>query len=642
VARVSHPGVRLDDPPFGRGCGVLDERGRLYLAQAARDEILLQEVDPAAGRILRLARARPPKPVPLPDLFASPGLVWLENYDGLYAAFDTAELLPARWHDEPPVRDGSLSTHWMPDAHRLWVLFHTGDGDAVQPVDADAWKRTGSPRRVSGMSAAPAPEPLVCCAREAALELLAPDGAARRLLPAPEGGEREAHVHPVGDGWMVASLRCERDARAVVLRARGEDAQSPTLALPLRTSAVLAIATSREAGLCFVLDPCVDGPGRLAAVEPDGDSLRVRWTCEVPGRAALAPDRLAQRVALVWEGAQGAGTALLGAAPPAIPEADLRKGRYEALPVLELRYACGMPNFDLAESALRRCREEAEGRLPKLARLLREELAQNHPDELEWAARCFAVHEKTDLRAPLRLDREPPSRATLGLWVAHQCAVRGDWPEALRFAREAQRPDVGGAPLRDKAAIHAAHVEGLALAHLSLWDEARDVWSGTSDPLGSPGCRLHEALEWLDAVRAPAGTPGRGLAGRLAAAIVGYDAAQAAGDADAARRALGAEVLRHEEKQSAARFAEALLAQPPGEGAARIWHGHLLRRAMDVVEGFHTNLWLPLAWDDERLKALQRRIAEHLGRLDGEWDRRFMEELEREGDAAEAAGGGGG
>jgi len=622
-ASTRHPALHLARRRGAPSVVELDEQGRVYLANMAGTDVLLAELDAATGRVTRLCRTRAPAPMDNGDIFLSPGRVWLVSTEGKYAAFDTDELLPAVWHDGPPVRDFEIRSHWVPDGRALWVVGRRSEKHFAVRCDLETWKRMEEPRPVEWMTAFCAPEPGVGLQSARSLDVAALDGAVRRSFPLAGRDAVVADLHPSGRGWLTTRFGSEGEGSGVSVRAHTEADAGPEVVVGAVASVGASTATSLEAGLMFVLGPAPQGPWQLLALEPAGDSMRLRWQCVVPDRAQLAGDRLGRRAALAWNAASGVGTALLGAKPPVIPDEDMQPRGDGRMPPLSLESRCGTPDCWVAERALTRSREEAGGRPAKLARLLRQRLGGKHPDELEWAIQAADPFDPAELRSLAHLAGDGPSPATVRLWRAQRLALDGEWEKALAMAPGPGRDAPPGPPLEGAALRHCAHLRGLALVHLGRWDEARRLWSEAAEgepPSGT--CRLSAAVEWLDAVRAPPGTPGRGLAGRVTAAVVAHDAARAAGDVQAALRAVWcAAVFRAEEKQSFARLAEALMELPACEGPERLWREHLLNRAVGVLCAPGTNLWLPGAWGDERLQDLAQRVGRHLQEMDERWVR---------------------
>jgi len=626
-------GLQFPEPLLARNHLALGDDGRLYMAECAGHEVLLLEVDPAAQAVVRVVRTATPERMreprgstperaETPELFLGPGLLWLADLDGRLAAFELPDLLPAHWREAPKEQGARTVHHCQAEPGCLWTLKLVGTRAFAEPVDIGTWRRAGPTLPVCSMRLAAGPEPLVATMDADTLVLRAAAGPIRHRFHASPDVHTHALAHPAGTGWLELVLQGPRDAIRAEVRLRPE---GPAAFVRDALAHPPDAATSLEAGLLYLLSPGRPGPGRLVALEPDGDALRVRWECEVPDRSALCGDRHARRVVLVWKAAPGVGTAVLGAQPPAIPDADLRESTEGSLPVLDVRGACGAPDFDQAERMAAQFRRLVGRSASDFRSFMRKAAAVDTRAELEWAATALFAGGGPDLRSVLGLPCRGPAPVPNPLWVAHRGAVDGQWEAVAPVAETARRGPREGPPPPPAEARHASHLLGLALAHLGRWDEARQAWSTAAPADGaSDTCRLDDALDWLDAVRAPPGTPGRRLAGRVTAAVVAHDAALAAGDASGALRAiLCGDVVRAREKQSSARLAEALLDGPAVEGAERVWRDFLVRRAWRILLTKSPDLWLPGARDEARLKQTAARIGDHVKERDLRWDREF-------------------
>jgi len=599
----------------------LDEDGRLLLADCVGQGMLLQEIDPVARRVTRLTRMQLPTALWKPHHCVAEGLLWLTDINGQGFAIETADPLPARSF---PASDRQILTADIPDGRHFWRTCLDGNPAVCEVRDAADWRRLRTFDGVAMAVAVPGPEPAVAIAGDERTQLVAGDG-----TPLPpfvvSAGRVRIVAHPSGPGRVCVRRRGKEGcAGTFELHALDAAGEGPTLLeLPARNS--WDVVASREAELLFLLDRARGGLARLAALEPDAGRWRVRWRRELPDHSVLVGDRLARRAVLLWDASRGLGMAPLGADPPEIPDEELRAFESVLPPILDARGgSCGMPDVRRVRKAALKAGREAGHDVRRLVRRLTLELGACSGDELEFALEALGLAVGGDVRSGLGLAGEGPSEATKHLWFAHQEAAEGHWQDAADWLAQTEHPE-NGPPLDGAKRLHAAHLRGLVLVRAGRWGEARTCWAQAAE--GEPPnseCRLGTALEWLDAVRSPPGTPGRGRFGRLTAAMVAYDAARAAGDAQAALRAVDVpEVLHGNERQSSARLAEALLEQPPGLGAAGLWHGHLLRRAFGTLAGLGIEVWLPGAWPAERLLDMRDRIRRRGEEEMARWDRAF-------------------
>jgi tetratricopeptide (TPR) repeat protein len=248
---------------------------------------------------------------------------------------------------------------------------------------------------------------------------------------------------------------------------------------------------------------------------------------------------------------------------------------------------------------------------------------RDHGDQREMMMGLALALRRVDREGPVwsslgrRLAEQRPEDAGAALLVAEHAAATGDWQEVVQHLETA---DPG--KLDDNRERHCHHLLGIALLHLGRPEEAAAAFRA-APPL-EHGCALAPLIALAQAMaESPAVEewgPDQPLARQVVGAIQTADRALAAGDLEAARKALVRRAIwKACELQSAARLAELYLRTPDeGLAAAERFRKRLalaffchLRKGKELF--VRQDLDLPgLAWERARIEELAGRAQSWL------------------------------
>ncbi len=438
-----------------------------------------------------------------------------------------------------------------------------------------------------------------------------PDGSLELELPS---AVRSLVAAPSGEGYGALSMvDWESETLGVELLDRRGEVLASVVPPGLCGDQVYVLVPSTKARLLFVMNDTEAGC-LLLALEREGRTFRQVWQLQVHSASGLAVDVSGTHVALTVPSESGYQVYLLGAEPPALPDAPKLPGRPPSTGGFK---DCGFLDYDeeLSRTVYHLSSAEPAEQTVQLAKLASER-GTSAKLGLEFA-RALESHRFKDFGQAVReeaLQKFPDDPYSL-MARAELSAKAQEWGRVLDI--------LGGlnpTGLDERALAHRHHQHAEALYHLGRLPEAVAEF-GKAAAVADDPCHAAQWAHWLGhlAERLAGSKAPTDLALlRLLDAVLEADASLARQEGAKALALLDTQAgWADMEVQVAARLAEAALAQDVVEGE-RLFRKRLLLSSyvnLHVSDSqFKRSLALgPATWDEARLQEVLRRARDWLG-----------------------------
>ncbi|MBL8954248.1 MAG: hypothetical protein JNK82_25950 [Myxococcaceae bacterium] len=574
------------------------ERGEFYWVEGYGRQLFVWRCDLSTGRAVSMCALTPPRAMATPELHVRGAELVITASGGLLC-LDGVTWEVRDWREPAGLAAGEVveSSLAVPGWNYLWhaVRAPRGLDEEVRVVDLakNRVHRTFAKEGIV-LEVLAGPEPRVLIAGyQRPGRVYSPAGNVEQTVPLPLS---EVALAPSGDGFVGLDHDDDDDGAPVnVWYARRGAAPARVDTLEDSASAgPRSLTTATGCARTFVLYDR-GGGWQLVAYAPSAEGLKRQWSTPAPTRSTLVGDLSASRAYLVYARDECPGCLALGEAPPVFAPADLVRAVQP--PRLHGRSLWCSPGDapgtdDVAQTLMAESPDRREDLMKRAAKTF-----------VEWRGAWAAVklvlqlwRDKRDADAHRLLElveAEAPGHAALAMGRAEVALTRGDPAAALELLTRLPRSALGGTP---NALAHARHLEGLAYYHLGRLPEARAAFAGAAT-FEDCACHVDAWPEWVDQLSGA-------VTGGVVSAVRAADAALAAGDGDAAVRALDRRaVWEAMEEQLAARLATAALA---AKGLPPLRRRLLLAAAAYRLRERVLGSVLPLgaeAWPPERIAA---------------------------------------